>query len=130
MNSTIDSFETAHYGNLLQKAGYLTAYFGKYLNPPASKYPPQLVKISTEVSDKWLAFSVEPYCKDGGIPSHPVNSGEFKVHVWPHFGSFWLILTHFWLIPPHFDSCLAYFCKLPFELTVASRLAHLWLLPA
>ena len=63
MNSTIDSFETAHYGNLLQRAGYTTAYFGKYLNPPA----------------------MEPYCKDGGTPSHPVNSGEFKrLPGWDH----------------------------------------------
>jgi hypothetical protein len=50
-------FESSTYGNLLQNAGYITAYFGKYLNPPA----------------------MEPYCKDGGTPNHPVNSGEFKV---------------------------------------------------
>jgi arylsulfatase A-like enzyme len=63
MNSTIDSFETAHYGNLLQRAGYTTAYFGKYLNPPA----------------------MEPFCRDGGTPSHPVNSGEFKrLPGWDH----------------------------------------------
>ena len=63
MNSTIDSFERASYANVLQEHGYQTAYFGKYLNPPA----------------------MEPYCRDGGTPSHPVNSGEFKrLPGWDH----------------------------------------------
>ena len=30
-----DSFETKTYANYLQEVGYTTAYFGKFLNPPA-----------------------------------------------------------------------------------------------
>jgi hypothetical protein len=35
INSTTAAFEGTHYGNYMQQAGYTTAYYGKYLNPPA-----------------------------------------------------------------------------------------------
>jgi arylsulfatase A-like enzyme len=35
MNCTTEAWEKTNYANDLQSAGYTTAYFGKYLNPPA-----------------------------------------------------------------------------------------------
>jgi N-acetylglucosamine-6-sulfatase len=35
MNCTSEAWEETNYANSLQRAGYRTAYFGKYLNPPA-----------------------------------------------------------------------------------------------
>eukprot|EP01051_Picozoa_sp_SAG22_P001060 SAG22_NODE_37_length_26837_cov_8.103523_14_plen_424_part_00 len=62
MNSTTEVFEKQHYGNLLQRAGYLTAYFGKYLNPPA----------------------MEPYCLNGGTPGHPAEGAFRRLPGWDH----------------------------------------------
>ena len=43
--------------------GWETPAAGKYLNPPA----------------------METYCRDGGTPSHPINSGEFqRLPGWDH----------------------------------------------
>ena len=35
INSTTAAFEGRTYANYMQQAGYTTAYYGKYLNPPA-----------------------------------------------------------------------------------------------
>lgn len=36
VNSTTAEFEGQTYANYMQQAGYITGYFGKYLNPPVS----------------------------------------------------------------------------------------------